>query len=204
MTAPCTPTLTRRHRATLRDSLQCSTRHGQAGRPQRAPVTLPGHRITGPSPCQRSLRPVATSQAGSVVSPRIHPQHHPTWLPRHPRRPRRLKPHRLSPSSSSPKYSTSQTSSAPGRLPRDVVEPSSGRRGSPTATRTDSCGVDDLHTARRAPAPSAVTGAIPPPCMNRAYHCRLRGCRIAPIVHLRSFLHFYRYRYLLSKFCHLR
>ena len=35
-----------------------------------------GGRITGPSPRQRSLRPVATSQAGSVVSPRIHPLHH--------------------------------------------------------------------------------------------------------------------------------
>jgi hypothetical protein len=76
MTAsPCTPTLTKRHRAGLRYSLQCSTRHGAGG-----PATTCSCHTSRPQdhrtpPCQRSLRPAATTRAGSVVSPRRHPQH---------------------------------------------------------------------------------------------------------------------------------
>jgi hypothetical protein len=55
----------------------------------------------------------------------------------------------------------------PRRLPRGVVEPSGSRRGNPTATKAGGCGVGDLHSARYDPAPSAVTGAISPPSMNR-------------------------------------
>jgi hypothetical protein len=108
---------------------------------------------------------------------------------------------RPSPSTSSPKYSTRQTNSAPRRPPRGLVEPSSGRRGSPTAAKTGSCGVGDLQSARHDPAPSAVTRAIPPPCTHRAYDRRLRGAVSRRIL---AAPHFYRYKYLLSSFHHLR
>jgi hypothetical protein len=42
-------------------------------------------------------------------------------------------------------------------------------RQSTTATKTGGCGVGDLRSARHDPAPSAVTGAIPAPCINRAH-----------------------------------
>ena len=100
---------------------------------------------------------------------------------------------RPAPSTSSPKYSTSQTNSAPRRPPRDVVEPSSGRRGSPTATKTGSCGVGDLQCARHDPAPLAVTRAIPPPCTHRAYDRRLRGAASKPLRTLIVIIIYYRH-----------
>jgi hypothetical protein len=48
-------------------------------------------------------------------------------------------------------------------------------RQSTTATKTGGCGVGDLHSARHDPAPSAVTGAIPAPCINRAHDRRPGG-----------------------------
>jgi hypothetical protein len=147
---------------------------------------------------------VATTQAGSVVSPRIHPQHHPTWRPRHPRRPRRLEPHTRLNRHDRPNTQQAKLIQPPRRVPRGVVEPSSGRRGSPTATKTGSCGVGDLHSARHDPAPSAVAGAIPPSCMNRALRPQAQGRRVATTVNIPSSLHFYRYEYLLSTFYDLR
>ena len=135
----------------------------QAGRPQRAPVTLPARRITGPHHAngrydQRRLPKLgawflhgythSTTQRGDQgihvgldawnLTARLHRHHRPNT-----QRTKLVQP--------------------PRGLPRGVVEPSSGRRGSPTATETGSCGVGDLHSARHDPTPSAATGAISPP-----------------------------------------
>jgi hypothetical protein len=91
----------------------------------------------------------------------------------------------------------------PRRLPRGVVEPSGSRRGNPTATKAGGCGVGDLHSARYDPAPSAVTGAISPPSMNRASRPQAVGPHRTDCPHPDLSI-LYRYISLLSTFYDLR